>query len=120
MTVNAMYKGVFVNARGIRITIHMRQQGNLSSSCWFKLVESDQGKLTVDILKYSITWKKVSWCNTIPCAQGGVLTLKLFSKYEPPLPWRWVLERGRLPVLSTRSRGRIWCDLSHTDSTKVT
>lgn len=81
------------------LMVHVEQEGNLvqpdlSSWCWFKLPESDSRRFIVGRVKCCIIWKTVSWCNTTPCAQGGVITLDLFSKGVSPLPRRWVLMIG--------------------------
>jgi hypothetical protein len=61
---------------------------------WVKRQESDARWLS--IFKHSTIWKKVSWCNSVPGAQGDIIISKLNSKYMLLLPRRWVLETGYL------------------------
>ena len=79
------------------------------------VLEYDPEHHILDIFKYSITWKKVSWCNTIPLERGGISTLNMYSPQSTLLlPWRWVLEISL--SLTLRAEGTVWCGLSHTDS----
>lgn len=55
-------------------------QHNVVGQCWFKLLESDPKQFIVSIFKHSTIWNNVSLCNSIPCAQGGKITLKLKVK----------------------------------------
>lgn len=55
---------------------------------WLTLQESDARRFIAHIFKHSMVRKRVSWCHAIPGVQGGIVTLKLHSKYISFLPRR--------------------------------
>lgn len=52
----------------------------------------------------------------MPCAQGGIMTLNLFSKYVSVLPWGWVLETGYMCYRKGLVEDLLW---SYIDSEEV-